>query len=800
MSDLRAALRLLTRRPGFCAGVVVTLGIGLASATAIFSVAYALLLRPLPFPDADRIVSIHAEVAGDDGRLALREFRDLERDARTLSRVGTYYRTQYNLTGGGAPEALTCTMPSSAMFDVLGVKARHGEIWPASMDFTRQYTVALSHGLWQQRFGSRADIIGQTIILDGAPYRVAAVLPDNVDFPLKTDVYRAVTDYNAPHVRRYSVVARMADGRTLADVQGELDSLAARFASAWPETNRGVRLRAVPLRDAYVGGARPFILLMAGGVALLVLIACVNVTNLLLSRALAQQGDAAVRLALGASRRHVVQQSMAEALLLALIGAAVGALGARAAVRFLASLIGSDLPPWMSIDVDAPVLIASALVAVIVAALVGLLPALQAARTNVERVLRQESGRSAGGSHRSVRRWLVGAQAALASLLLVAAGVFAAGLTELLRVNPGFDARGVFTFRVDPPFSRYPDIPTTAEFYRRASEALREIPGITAVGTTTNLPFGGLDISSPRIIVDGQDSGRADESPFANLQLVDTDYFSAMGIALVRGRVFERTDVREAPAVVVVSERAAQHFWGAADPIGRRLRITWNQNGVGGGGGSDITLTVIGVVRSVRFDGVQDEDGLDVYAPHTQMFAGDSYFVLRSTVAPDRLEAVVRRAIDTVDPEQSFFDRSTMEARIERTVWQHRVSTAVLAMFAAVALTLAVIGTYAVTAHAVAAQRREIGIRLALGSPAGALRWLVARSWIVPVCIGMTVGLLLGAAVSRALADVLGVAVPALGWPSALPAFLAVAAAIACAIPIQRTLRHYALAEALRAD
>jgi predicted permease len=800
MTDLRAALRLFATRRAFCSAVVLTLAVGLGSATAVFSVFHAIVLRSLPFPDAGRIVVIEAEVAGDRGRLALRELRDLERDARTLARIGPYYRTQYNVTGGGPPDALTCTMPSSAMFDVLGIRPAKGEIWPAALDFTRQYTVVLSHGLWQQRFGGRDDIVGQSIVMDGGTYRITGVMPASFDFPLQTDVYRALTDYNAPHVRRYSAVARLADGRTLADVQGELDALSARFAGVWPETNRGVRLRATPLSESIADSARPFVWMMTAAVVLLLTLACANVVNLLLSHALARRGDSAVRLALGAGRGAVARQPFIEALLLSLAGGILGAIAARVAVQALTRLVGTELPPWMAITVDGPVLAVGMVIALVVAVAIAALPALQASRTNVEQVLRQEAGRAAGsGAQRRGRRWLVAAQAALASLLLVAAGTFAAGVSGLLSTDPGFEARAVATFRVDPPYSRYGDIASTSEFYRRASEALATIPGVTAVGTNTNLPFARLDVASPRVTVEGRQAGRADEEPFVNFQVVSPDYFSAMGIRRHAGRFFERTDDQQAPAVAIVSQRAAQRFWGG-DPLGRRLRVTWNQQGVGGGGGSEVWLNVVGVVDAVRFGGMDDVTGIDVYVPHSQVFAGDSYFVLRTALDPAALKPQVRAALDAVDREQSFFDVSTMADRIRRTMWHYRVSAAVLTAFAAIALALAVVGTYAVTAHAVAAQRREIGVRLALGSSTAGVGWLVARTWTLPVLCGVAVGLAGGVGGARLIAGRLGMSAPDVGWPLLLPLALAIAAAVACYVPVWRTVARLGLTAALRAE
>lgn len=800
MGALRTSLRVFTSRPALATAIVLTLAIGLGSVTAIFSITYALLLRPLPFPDAGRIVAIHAEVAGEQGRLALQEFRELERATTTFMKVGAYYRTQYNLTGDGPPQALTCTMPSASMFDVLGVRAMHGEIWPSTLDFTRHYTVVLSHGLWRQRFGGRADAIGQSIVMDGASYQIAGVLPETVDFPLQTDVYRGVTDYNAPAVRRYSAVARLADGRAVSDAQGELDALSAQFAQMWPETNTGVRLRAIPLRDAYVGRARPFVLLMAAGVGLLLLMASVNVTNLLLSRALSQEGDVAVRIALGASRWQVVRQGIGEALALAAVGVVLGAATARYAVHRIARLVGADLPPWLAVDVDVPVLLASGAVAGCVAIAIAILPALHASRTDVEQVLRQHAGRSGSTGRRRARRWLVGTQAAVASVLLVTAGLFAIGLDDLLSAQPGFDRHGVLTFRTDPPFSRYGDIATTSEFYRRAREALRVIPGVTHVATNTNLPFTRLDVASPRVAVEGRESGRADESPFVNLQLIDRGYFEAMRIPLVRGRRFEETDDQTAPPVAIVSERTAHRFWANEDPIGRRVRLTWNQQGAGTAGGSEIWLTVVGVVGSVRFNGVDDLAGLDLYAPHTQMFAGDSFFVIRAGSDPTGIERQVRSALDSVDREQSYFDVMTLDARLAKTLWQHRVASVVLALFAAVALVLAVLGTYAVTAHAVAAQRREIGLRRVLGSSASQLGWLVARHWIVPVALGVIVGLMTGALAVPWLTSMVAIPMARAGWPLLLPVVLTLAAASACVIPVFRLLGRLSLSETLRAE
>lgn len=796
--ELRLVLRLFRRRPAFCLAVVATIGVALGAFTAIASLVYALLFEPLPFRQAERVVVVEAVVGQARGRLALREFRELSRDSRLLDGWSAYYRSQYNVTGNGTPAALTCTIGTSTLFDTLGVRPVLGDVWRQEEDFTRQYLVLLSHRLWQQRYGGRHDVVGSKIELDGAPYTVAGVLPRGFDFPVQTDIVRAVTDYNAPHVRRYSVIARLRPNVTIAQAQAELDGFSSQFAAEYPDANTGVRLEAMLLRDAYVGRARPFLWLLLIAAALLLAIACINVTSLLLSHTLSSSGDIAVRLALGAERRHLVRQSVLESLTLATLGAIGGALLARVALQTMSTMVRSNLPPWFRAEIPPAVWLAAAATTVLVAVVVGLVPALEALRTNISSHLRQDANRSAGSMRQQrLRRGLLAGQAAFAALLLVVAGVLVDGLRDLLRLDPGFDSRGVLTFRVDPPFVRYPDIATTSEFYRRAIDSLLSQPGIEAAGTNSVIPFANLDVTSPRVAAEGRTA--PGEEPFAHLQIVDPHYFRAMGIPLQRGRGFDRTDDRSALAVAVISARTARRLWSGDDPIGRRLRVVWNQDGTTAGGGTSLSLTVVGIVGDVRFSGIDDELGLDVYAPNTQLFAGDSYFVVRSRTTAGAVERAIRPAIDAVDRDQSVFDVQSIDARIAGVLWQHRVAALALGVFGAIALGLAVFGTYAVTAHTVAASGREIGIRLALGSPSRRLIWLVARRWLLPVFVGVATGLALGAALSEIFGGLLGVA----GRPSAaaaglLPVVLVLASVTACIVPVYRAVITVRLVDVLK--
>jgi putative ABC transport system permease protein len=618
---------LILRRPGFAGAIIVTLAIALGATTAIFSLLHAIVLRPLPFPDADRLVAVEAVVSNHDGRLTLNEYRELSRDSRAFEGWGAYYRSQYNLTGGGPPEALICTIGSSTVFHVLGVKPVLGEIWPTSMDFTRQYLVVLSHRLWRQRFGARPDVIGSPMVMDGATCRIAGVMPEGFDYPIRTDIYRSVTDYNAPHVRHYSVLARIRRDVTLADAQAELDRFAARFARDDPQSNTGVALRATPLRDAYVGRARPFVWLLTAAVGLLLVIACVNIANLLISRAIASTADAAVRLALGANRWHLLRRSLVEAALLTSVGVAGGLVSARWMLNGLTALVRADLPPWFDVSLDMSVLAVAAALAGAIALAIGAGPALHASRTSIETVLRQETGRGAGSPRQQrVRYAMLFGQAAFATMLLFSAGIFIAGLRDLLTIDPGFEPSHLLTLRVDPPFVRYPDIHTTSEFYRRAVESLKAIPGVEDAAANNALPFSGVDLASPRITVEGGSTAdRGEEQPF--------------------------------------------------------------------------------------------------------------------------------------------------------------------------------VGIYAVTVYAVASQRRELGIRLALGSSSRAVIWLVVRRSLMPFSTGALVGLAVGVAVSRELASLIGLTtLPDATWVAALPAALIVFAVLASYAPVRWSIRTMAVTDALRSE
>jgi putative ABC transport system permease protein len=797
-SDFRAALRMPFRNPGWASAIILTFAIAIGANTAVFSLVEALVLRPLPFADPHELFFVDAVVGSEPGHLSKREYRELIQNTQAVEDYAGYYPSQYNVTD--PPTSLVAAIGTSNLFALLGARMLHGGAWSATVDFQRAYDVVLTHRLWQQRFGGRADIVGQPMVMDGATYRVTGVLDAGFDYPAEADVYRNITDYDGDHVRRLWVVGRMRDGGSIADVQGELDRMSAHFESVYPDTNRAVRLRARSLSDVYLGAAKPYLLMLPAAVALLLIIACANVANLLLSRALSRGGEIAVRMAVGADWRDLARLSMLEAAVLALPGAMLGVLMSQWALQGLMGMVRTDLPAWFDVRLNVETLAFAMGVAAVTVLAVGMVPALHARRLSVEQALRQESGRNIGpkGS-RAWRATLVGAQAAMAAVLLISATVFVLGIRNLQNTDVGFEAGGVSTFRTDPPFTRYATIPQISTFYRQAIDRLKERPGVVDAASNQRIPFAALDVASPRVAIEGRSATDAAAQPFVNFQVISPGYFDVMRVPLVSGRTFTEFDTTDTPLVTIVSERAARRFWGDEDPIGKRISLAWNQDGTARAGGAPIMLSVVGVVGNVRADGLQQEPGLDVYAPYTQTFAGDSFFVVRTSLDPDAIAAEIPRVIAAVDPEQSHFGVMSMADRVAASMWQQQVAGSVLAVFAAVAFMLAVIGVHAVTSYSVAMARAELGIRLTLGAERGALiRSTVGRA-LLPVAIGLAAGTLAGLGGAAAVAQHLPVGVLATGAAAvAPPMFLLVVAALAAAWPTTRIVTRTDLPGVLR--
>jgi putative ABC transport system permease protein len=635
-------------------------------------------------------------------------------------------------------------------------------------------------------------------MLDAAPYEVLGVLPPGFDFPLDTGLYRRVPpgDFDSRSIRESGVIARLKPGVTIEQAQAELDQLAREWERSYPATNAGVRLVVTPMREHWIGGASAYLWLLFGAVGSVLMIACVNVTNLMLSAAIAREKEMAIRAALGAGRARLIRQMLIESLSLTLMGGLLGFGLAAACVKLMSNLLRFDLPGWMKVGVDLRALIFTFVVSVVAGALAGLVPALRASKPDLNETLKEGGKSSSGGSNLRARRLLAPAQAALALVLLIGAGLMLQSFSRLQRVELGFDPDRLLTMKMDPPWSRYGVVVQTAPFYRRVVEEVERIPGVEAAAFNDSLPLAGQDVreGANRLTfeIEGQPRNEQERNPYVNAQIVNHGYFRAMKIPLLAGRSFDGRDQMHTERVVVINERLAERFWPGLQPLGRRIRLGRRSENyrLDGNLKEEPWLVVAGVSGNVRQRGVLGEAGLDVYLCDQQEFSPESYLAVRAKVEPLILAEAVKQAVWKVDPEQSVFDIQTMEQRVLNTIWQQRLAGVVFALFAGLALALAAVGIYGVMSYAVSQRTREIGVRVALGARVPDVLKMVLGEGLKLTLIGVAIGLIAALAMAQLMKSLLyGVgAIDPLTFVGA-PALLAATAMFACWIPAHRAAK-----------
>jgi putative ABC transport system permease protein len=790
VSDLRYATRSLLKRPGFTFVVVLTLGLGIGANAAIFSAVNSLLLRDPPFREPDRLVritSVRGEEAG--GGLSVPELDDL----LTLPAIDSaaMYTDQgmYNASGFGTPEELQATITTHNLFRVLGVEPLLGSTFPSTFDRTRNFGLVISHGLWVRKFGRDPNIVGRTMTLDGAPgYTIYGVMPPSFNFPSHSDLFRSSgisanpQYYTRRDPRERYVLARLRAGINVDQAQRAVDTLAERLAREFPATNGGLRFKVTSLAEMYTAPVRPYVLLLFGAVLLVLLVACANVANLLLSRAIARDRDTAVRAALGAPRWRIMQTFLAESVVLTAGGAAVGAALAWVGVTLLTNLVPVQLPPWMQIELDIRVAGFLTLATALTAVMTGLIPALRATAHAPQAALKEGvRGSSDGPQHRQLRGILIVSEVALALVLLVGASLMLRSLSKLSQVDLGFSTDRALTFRVELGWAAYGTLDKTIAFHQRVIARLQELPGVRAVTFDNNLPMGGTPREPTAVRAAGQSLDEEQRNPYVNWHEVGPDYFQVMDINITRGRAFDDRDRADTVPAAVVSQSLAERLWPGRDPIGQRLQYQEIP---------DLWLTVVGVAGPVLHHELDGNPGFDVYRPYQQASVGGPYYVIRTSGDPLSLARAATAIIGETDPNQSFLDVHAYSTRVANRIWQRRLAGALFGGFAAVAMLLAAIGLYGVLSYMVNQQTREIGVRLALGATERSILRAVLGRGLRLAGIGIAVGVVLAVVQARLIASLLfGVTALDPATFVVVPGVLLAIAMLACYVPARRAMR-----------
>jgi putative ABC transport system permease protein len=804
-NEIRFAFRRLLKSPAFTAMAVATLALGIGANAAIFSVVEAVLLRPLPYPEAGRLLTVWQDWSRRDGPqtewFSPGNFLDWRRDATTLDGMAAFADWQPTRTGSGGAERLTGGAVTHGFFDVLGTPPALGRAFSEAEDLPGgERVVVLSHATWRDRFGAAEDVVGETLQLDGEAHEVIGVLPEGFSFPLLagTDVFRAlrIDPADAPRDLVFlRVVARLAPGASLEQARTDLGTVAARLAAEYPESNTGVGAHVVPLRDQLVGDLRPALLALLGAVGLVLLIACVNLTTLLLVRAQGRRRERAVRRALGAGRTRLAAGVLVESLLVAAAGAVAGVVAAGWIVAGLRALAPIPLPAMFEPTVDGGVLLFAAALALAAAAASGLVPALGAGERGGLMSALREGGAGAGTGRRDrrTRSLLAAGQVALAFTLVVGAGLLLRSFVELQRVDPGFEPSGLLTFRVIVPDAGYPERADVAAFYARYLERLGALPGVESASMVSWMPMSGAD-TDVTFVVEGEPPPEPGRQKAIWYRQVDPGYFRTLHIPLLAGRAFTPADGAEAPPVVVLGETAARAWFGGEDAVGKRLKPGDDPES------DEPWWTVVGVVGSVRHAGLAAEPKHEIYLPHAQSPRASMTLVLRTAGAPQALVPPARAALADLDPTLALAGVQTASELVAGSLALPRFLALCVLAFGAVALFLAALGVYGVVAEVVGRRTRELGLRMALGADRSAVLRLVMRQGLALAAAGLVAGLAGALLTGRLLEGLLFQVAPRdLATLAAATALLATVALLAAWLPARRATRLDPLA-ALREE
>jgi putative ABC transport system permease protein len=759
--DIRFAVRLLVKDRWFTLVATIALALGIGVNATVFTFVNAALIRSLPFDQPERIVSLGTRDARDrDGGVSFKDYEDWRRSARSFTGLAAFGNTIMNVSDRGrAPERYDGPYISANAFHLIGEQPILGRDFRADDDRPGAAPVViLGNGTWKTRYGSDPSIIGRTIKVDEIPVTVIGVMPEGFKFPFNADLWLPMTVLpnlaDAKRDTRYlQVFGRLAPGVTVAQARAELKGIAARLAQDYPDTNRNIRATVVPFTERYTSGsARLLFLALMGAVAFVLLIACANVANLLLARSAERAREIAVRVSLGATRGRVVQQLLVESLLLASISGLLGLALSLVGVRlFAAAVEGVGRPYWIQFTLDGRVFLFLSLVAVGTGFLFGLAPALHVSKTDINEVLK-EGGRSSGGALRA-RRWtgaLMVVEMALTIVLLAGAGFMLRSFLVLYRMDVGIDTSRLLTMRLALANEKYPTPAQKTAFYDRLDERLGSLAGVKSATFATNVPLGGG--LSRQLDIEARPRAAGEAVPTVTMVLVGPRYFQTIGLPLRRGRALSGTDGTPGHEAVVVNERfVAMHFKGE-DPLGRRIRVIDESSR----DAAPAYATIVGVVANVRQRDVQQAEPDPVaYVPFRTEPTWFMALIVRTEGDPGKATALIREAVRAVDTDMPLFSIQTMDAFLAQQRWSIRVFGSMFAIFALIALMVAAVGLYAVTAYGVTQRRHEIGVRMALGARSGEVIWLIMRRVLMQLAIGLITGIAGAVGVGRVLRSVL---------------------------------------------
>ena len=798
--DLRYGARFLSRRPGFAAAAVATLALGIGANTAIFSIVDGVLIKRLPYRDADRLVRIWSANPRGIPRNTVSpadffDLRDAAREARAFDELGAFTQPESStVRGNGEPVRLTASMVTPALIGVLGIEPVAGRILaPADAEQTGTSGALISERLWQARFGRRSMLL-QSITVDGSPYTIVGVMPASFAFPsAEVDVWVPIPDSYRRRSRSahfLDVVGRLAPGVSLEKGSAVMSTIAARLEAQYPDTNRGWGITATTLEDSIVGDVRRPLLVLLATVGCVLLIACANVASLMLARGAARNRELAVRTALGASRARVGRQQLVESGIVAALGGAGGLLIAALSLQFLRTRAIIDLPRLADVGLDVRVLAMTAFVCVATGLLTGVLPALRTARSDPSETLR--GGHPAGGGvpmGRS-RSLLVTTQIALATALVIAAGLLIITFVRLTRVDAGFQAERVLLAQVSLTVTRY-DPQSWSSFFARTLEEIRRLPAVESAGAVDPLPLSGQKgLMRFGVRFEGRPDPQPGEFDRTYLRRATPDYFSAIGIPVLDGRTFDAGDRADTKPVAVIDRTFADRYFPAQNPIGRKVRST-----------NDRTFReIIGVVGAVSQTSLDEPAEPHLYVAQSQNPVPSMTLVMRTGLDSAALAPAVRAAAGRIDPEQPVFNIRTLQDVVSGSVASERFNALLLALFAQVALALSLVGVYGLIAGWVTASTREIGVRVALGAGIGSIYRLVLGRGLRLACAGVVLGILLALAATRFLGAMLfGVGAWDPGVFAGAAALVLIASVLAAWIPARRALAIDPAA-ALRAD